>query len=150
MLDSSEHWGLHGIGWDGARSEVPPGAPPRFLLAPVLLHEIGHALGLTHCQPTEEVMAPHYSPERIALTPRDKERARLAYGVPPPVENSTAEGGTAEGGAGTTVAPSTKAAEPAECAAKDDEIARLTRDVAEKEKQVVTLTEQVAMKRSWI
>ena len=89
QLDSAEQWLLHGVGWaghiHGARTELEKGASPGFFLAPVLLHEIGHSLGLTHdVKDQSEVMAPHYDAEKVILTPRDKERVRTAYGVAEP------------------------------------------------------------------
>ena len=89
QLDSAEQWLLHGVGWaghiHGARTELEKGASPGFCLAPVLLHEIGHSLGLTHdVKDQSEVMAPHYDAEKVILTPRDKERVRTAYGVAEP------------------------------------------------------------------
>ncbi|EOD20284.1 hypothetical protein EMIHUDRAFT_242159 [Emiliania huxleyi CCMP1516] len=89
VFDSAERWLLHGVGWEKlARSEEPKGAPPSFYLAPVLLHEIGHTLGLTHSHTPTEVMAPHYAADKVSLAPGDKSRARLAYSVPEPDESN--------------------------------------------------------------
>lgn len=47
----------------------------------VAMHEIGHLLGLGHSDRDEDVMFPTTSVHDI--TPRDRQTARLLYGVPP-------------------------------------------------------------------
>lgn len=71
-FDSAERWALRG-------REQSPNA---FALFPVLLHEIGHVLGLAHAPGhADEVMSPYYEPDREALTPGDIERAHALYAL---------------------------------------------------------------------
>jgi hypothetical protein len=82
MLDSSERWMVHGAGWEAYnRCLAEPGAGRAFFLGPVILHEIGHAIGLTHSSHEGDVMHPYYTPDRVNLSERDLSRARAAYGV---------------------------------------------------------------------
>jgi len=71
VFDSSERW-VTGM----------KGEPKRraFRLRPVVLHEIGHVLGLGHCDNSRQVMSPYYTPTRVALTPDDKASVRALYG----------------------------------------------------------------------
>ena len=91
LLDASERWMLHGAGWSRyCRTPVEPGRGPAFYVAPVILHEIGHVLGLSHSHRSGDVMASLYSADRVVLSENDKARVRAAYGVPTP------GGGTSE------------------------------------------------------
>ena len=83
LLDSAERWALHGLGWkDRRKTDVFAGGPQTFYIAPVLLHEIGHAIGLVHATSApEDAMAPYYVPNRVRLSPRDASRARRCYNV---------------------------------------------------------------------
>jgi len=97
VFDSSERWMLHGGGWPANRSVKEEAAGPAFFLGPVLLHEIGHALGLVHSSVATDVMAPYYEPERVKLTDRDRARVRAVYGggggapLPPSLDAYLAE-----------------------------------------------------------
>ncbi|EFJ42429.1 hypothetical protein VOLCADRAFT_121539 [Volvox carteri f. nagariensis] len=68
-LDAAEHWLL------GAA----PAVPGAFYLQPVVLHEIGHALGLTHSSSPDDVMSPFYVADRLQLTEGDRTRAANIY-----------------------------------------------------------------------
>ena len=74
----------------GHEVQPEPGAAPAFYVAPVILHEIGHALGLTHSSHPEEVMAPTYAPHKVELAEGDRARVRALYGVAPPHERRAA------------------------------------------------------------
>ena len=47
------------------------GRPDSFFLLPVVLHEIGHVLGLKHLSSPEAVMGPYYNSTHINLTEAD-------------------------------------------------------------------------------
>ena len=92
LLDASERWMLHGAGWSSySRTPVEPGRGPAFYVAPVILHEIGHVLGLSHSHRSADVMASLYSADRIVLSEGDKARVRAAYGVPTPGSGADAQ-----------------------------------------------------------
>ncbi len=60
-LDMAERWVLQGM----------KGRPDSFFLLPVVLHEIGHVLGLKHLSSPEAVMGPYYNSTHINLTEAD-------------------------------------------------------------------------------
>ena len=64
-LDVAEIWGVRGVA-------SKPGA---FMIFPVVLHEMGHVLGLAHSKDPLDVMSPYYRPELEALTENDVRRA---------------------------------------------------------------------------
>ncbi|GLC43502.1 hypothetical protein PLESTM_001480100 [Pleodorina starrii] len=74
-LDAAEHWLLQ------------PARPTAgaFYLQPVVLHEIGHALGLTHSNNPGDVMSPFYAPDRLRLTEGDRGRAANIYPLDGPM-----------------------------------------------------------------
>ena len=64
-LDHAERWLLQG------QADAAPG---QFKMLPVLIHEIGHLLGLEHTYSVEDVMFPFYMESKIALSADDKEK----------------------------------------------------------------------------
>lgn len=58
-----------------------------FFLLPVLLHEVGHSLGLIHSNAEEDVMSPFYVPHRVVLADNDRKRIAELY----PLDASMAE-----------------------------------------------------------
>lgn len=75
VLDSAERWLLQG-------EEPPLGVGMQcYALLPVVLHEIGHVLGLVHAAGPGSVMSPWYASVRTALTPLDLARVRALYGA---------------------------------------------------------------------
>lgn len=75
-LDMAELWALHG---DAANEDG-------YYLQPVVLHEIGHSLGLTHSAAEDDVMSPFYVPDRVALADNDRRRVAAAYPMEPQME----------------------------------------------------------------
>jgi len=76
-LDISELWLLQG---EAPRTHVVSGRSyPSFSLLPVVLHELGHALGLKHSQTAGDVMLPYYDESALVLTENDRVRAALLY-----------------------------------------------------------------------
>lgn len=53
----------------------------RFFYQPVLAHEIGHLLGLSHSDVPEDLMAPFYDHDKLALAPMDITRLKTLYGL---------------------------------------------------------------------
>ena len=80
LFDASERWLLQG-------AEPRPMA---FYLLPVLVHEIGHVLGLVHSDDPTAVMSPWYVEERISLTDNDRGRVAKLYGAPGPAAAAAA------------------------------------------------------------
>jgi len=70
-LDAGEHWLLQ-------REDVPLRRPHAVRLHPVLLHAIGHLMGLPHSSAPQDVMWPYYHKEDTALvlSPNDIQLAR--------------------------------------------------------------------------
>jgi len=89
ILDSHERWLLIG-------QEPPEGKKLGFGIFAVVLHEIGHVLGLVHEKAMDSVMSPYYNRDKTSLSPRDKARVAELYapaeakavaaaGTPPPM-----------------------------------------------------------------
>ena len=76
-LDGAERWLLQG-------AEAVEG---QFRLLPVLIHEIGHLLGMEHTMNAEDVMFPYYMEGKLALSAADLQQARELY----PAEGASAE-----------------------------------------------------------
>jgi len=70
-LDAGEHWLLQ-------RDEIPLRRPQAVRLQPVLLHAVGHFVGLVHSASPQDVMWPYYEREHApcALSSRDAALAR--------------------------------------------------------------------------
>jgi hypothetical protein len=84
-FDSSERWLLRGQADDWSSGQTT------FRLLPVLLHEIGHTLGLVHSDNPAVVMAPYYVAERDTLTAADVARVGALYGHTAPAAEAEAE-----------------------------------------------------------
>ena len=70
-LDHAERWLLQG----------QDAAPGQFKMLPVLIHEIGHLLGLEHTHSIEDTMFPFYMESKLALSANDKEKlSKLVVG----------------------------------------------------------------------
>eukprot|EP00946_MAST-07B_sp_MAST-7B-sp1_P004512 g4512.t1 len=65
-LDAAELWGVRGA----------PTKPGAFMIFSVVLHEMGHVMGLAHSKSADDVMSPYYRPELVALTENDASRAK--------------------------------------------------------------------------
>jgi hypothetical protein len=72
-LDAAEHWNLQSV------------TQPRhgsYYLLPVLIHELGHAFGLSHAPDASATMAPYYVESRIGLAPTDIEAVNALFANP--------------------------------------------------------------------
>uniref|UniRef100_A0A7S2CJW2 Peptidase metallopeptidase domain-containing protein n=1 Tax=Alexandrium andersonii TaxID=327968 RepID=A0A7S2CJW2_9DINO len=88
-LDAAERWLLR-------RQAVPERHPKAVHLFPVLLHEIGHVLGLAHSSGEEDVMWPYLKSGAAAhLSANDISRARELMGAP--VARSSLPAASADG-----------------------------------------------------
>jgi hypothetical protein len=80
LLDDAERWLLQG-------QPVLSNGTSCFYLSAVVLHELGHCIGLVHSNARGDVMAPYYKHDAVTLTERDRMRASQLYGatlMPPP------------------------------------------------------------------
>merc|ERR1719461_2014568 len=74
-FDNSERWLTSADNF----VEVQGGIGRRFKLLPVLLHEMGHVVGLEHSTNAFDVMCPYYNGEKVKLTKGDIEAAEAMY-----------------------------------------------------------------------
>jgi hypothetical protein len=81
ILDAAERWLLKG-------QDVPQRHPKAVRLYPVLVHEIGHCLGLSHSSNPSDVMWPYYDSTQQDARLSDNDKARIRRKVrtatPPP------------------------------------------------------------------
>jgi len=71
-LDEAEYWTLQGE-MPNKRKKSP------FELLPVVLHEMGHVLGLVHSEKPADVMFPYYVPGRVKLSDNDVAVVKALY-----------------------------------------------------------------------
>ena len=71
-LDASELW----------CTPHTPSKPNAFNIFSVVLHEMGHVLGLGHSSEADEVMSGWYNASHVVLTQKDMDRARLVCNTP--------------------------------------------------------------------
>jgi len=72
-LDEAEYWVMQGER-PNPRKKMP------FEFQTVLLHELGHSLGMVHSNRADSVMFPNYVPGRVQLAASDKEAVNAIYG----------------------------------------------------------------------
>lgn len=83
-LDMSERWLLQG-------QQQPRMAHGSFALLPVVAHELGHVLGLSHSHLEEDLMSPYYKPS-AKLSSNDTARVVKMYGPPGGAHKGTRAG----------------------------------------------------------
>lgn len=75
QFDAAERWGL-ATGGTAAAARKDKKYPHVFRVLPVAIHELGHALGLTHSKNPLSAMAPYYVANRVRLHEEDTARIK--------------------------------------------------------------------------
>jgi len=83
VFNDEYHWSMNGVSIDNPQTPQPNDRIRTYNLIIVLIHELGHTLGLKHDQhnDTEDVMDPIYNPNIRDLSSNDIIRIRKKYGV---------------------------------------------------------------------
>ncbi len=83
VFNDSYHWSMNGIPIDNPQTPTPNDRIRTYNLIIVLIHELGHTLGLTHDQTesTVDIMDPMYNEDITDLSDNDIIRIRKKYGI---------------------------------------------------------------------
>lgn len=83
VFNDAYHWSLNGIPIDNPQTIQPNDTIRTYNLIHVLIHELGHSLGLRHDtnNNTTDVMDPFYNGKVLELSDNDIIRIRKKYGV---------------------------------------------------------------------
>lgn len=83
VFNENYHWSMNGIPIDNPQTPNPGDKIRTYNLIHVMIHELGHSLGLRHDENsnTKDVMDPYYDGKVLDLSPNDIIRIRQKYGV---------------------------------------------------------------------